>query len=298
MKLATSTGDLAAYTATQADAIELISSAGFKYVDYNFGTDLARKDGIYGGDFSGHCAEVLRRAEKLGVKLVQAHSPMGSPIAPDNEEFCALTAKCVEACGIWGIPNLVIHSGYRSGLTKEECFLKNKEFFLPLLSLGEKWNVNILVENFNKMDVPGLYWVDNAPELLELIELVDHPLFHAVWDTGHANMQEMPQREAIGLLGSHVKGIHVHDNDGTGDTHLLPYLGTLSLDSVMQGLLDVGYEGWFTFEIGGIYAPADLRRPAENEKLRLPTKDMRLAMEKYLYQLGKSILTEYGCFEE
>ncbi|MBR4940721.1 MAG: sugar phosphate isomerase/epimerase [Clostridia bacterium] len=298
MKLATTTGDLAGFAKSHTEAMEITSRAGFTHFDYNFGVDSWLGKGVYSRDSQGYYENIREFAEEKGFHLVQAHSPMGRPIAADNEAFLKLTADCVEACGKMGIPQIVVHSGYEMGLTKKECFARNREFFLPLLEVGEKWGVNVLVENFNKMEVPGLYWVDNAPDLLELIETVDHPLFHAVWDTGHANMQEMPQSEAIGILGSHVLGVHVHDNDGTGDTHLTPYLGTLSMDSVMQGLLAVGYKGCFTFEVGGIFAPADKRRRAEKEKLLTPGLEIRLAMEKYLYELGKNVLMQYGCFEE
>ena len=298
MQLATTTGDLAAYAQTQPEAIALAMQAGFRNFDYNFGIDLDRKCGVFEKDCERYYYDVKNKTEALGARFVQAHSPMGRPIAQGNEEFCAMTARCVEACGILGLPNIVIHSGYDLGLTKDECFAKNKEFFLPLLDIAEKHGTNILVENFNKMDVPNLYWVDNAPELLELIELVDHPLFHAVWDTGHANMQEMSQTEALKIVGNHVLGIHVHDNDGLGDTHLLPYLGNLSFDDLMQGLLAIGYKGYFTFEIGGIYAAAGKRRRVEEEKLLTPPPEARIAMEKYIFELGKSILGKYGCFEE
>ncbi len=299
MKLATTTSDLAAYAPTQTRAIQLMAKCGFKNFDYNFGIDLSRRDGIFGGDFEGYCADVRAEVEKLGASIVQAHSPMGRPIAPDSAEFSEQTALCVRACGLLGIPNIVIHSGYEQGLSREECFGKNREFFLPLLRLAEESGVNILVENFNKMCVPGLYWIDNAPDLLALIEYVDHPLFHAVWDTGHANMQEMSQAQGLKTLGSHVRGIHVHDNDGTDDSHLTPYLGTLSLDDLMQGLLAIDYPGFFTFEVGGIYSPAQKRRACSGSpRLQNPPLEARLAMEKYLYALGKGILESYNCFEE
>ena len=135
MKLATTTGDLAAYAPTQPEAIELAMKAGFRNFDYNFGIDLSRRCGVFEKDFEGFYLDVKNKTEALGAKFVQAHSPMGRPIAADNEEFCAMTSRCVEACGILGIPNIVIHSGYDFGLTKEECFLKNREFFLPLLEI-------------------------------------------------------------------------------------------------------------------------------------------------------------------
>ena len=151
----------------------------------------------------------------------------------------------------------------------------------------------------NKMDKEGLYWIDNATDLLGMIEYIDHPLCHAVWDVGHANMQDMSQDEALRILGGHIRGLHVHDNMGDADTHLAPFLGTASMDAVMSGLKDIGYDGYFTFEIGGFFTPADKKRSfARNTSLAAAPSELRDAFERYLYEMGKCILEKYGCFEE
>jgi len=298
MKLATTTGDFGAYSDSQAFALEHIRKAGFRYADYNFGMDLARSNGVYSENYQVYLDEIAKTADTLGIGLIQAHAPMGKPLA-DGGKLLRETLRCVDACGAWGIPNLVVHSGYVHGLSPEQTFARNKEFFMPLLERAEKYGVHILVENFNKMCVNGLYWIDNAPDLLRMIETVDHPLFHAVWDTGHANMQEMPQDEALRMLGSHVRALHVQDNMGDADTHLAPFLGTMNLDAVMSGLADIGYDGYFTFEVGGFFLPANKRRPFDRStKLAGAPIELRDAFERYLYELGKCVLEAYGCFEE
>lgn len=299
MKLATTTGDFAAYAATQQEAMRYIAKAGFRYLDYNFGMDYGRKNGIFSGDLDGYIDDVKKECDELEVRFVQAHSPMGKPIARGNEAFLNDTLKCVEACGMLGIPNIVVHSGYETGLTVEETFERNREFYAPLLEAAERYDVNILVENFNKMHVENLYWIDNAPDLLGLIEYIDHPRFHAVWDTGHANMQEMPQDEALRLLGKHVYALHVQDNMGNADSHMAPFFGTMNLDSLMHGLIDIGYDGYFTFEAGAILPGPNKRRPFEKDTrlLKVPL-ELRLSAERFLYDMGKCILDAYGCFEE
>lgn len=299
MKLATRTADFTGYTGCQIAAMEHIRKAGFRYADYSFGWDLNHRAGIYGPDFSAHCDQVAATAQALGLKLVQAHSPMGKPLDDPDGSFLADTLACVEACGRWGIPNLVVHSGYLPDISKEETFLRNREFFLPLLEAAEPWGVNILVENFNKMYKENVYWIDNAPDLLTMIETVNHPLFHAVWDTGHANLQETPQDAELRLLGSHVKALHIQDNLGKKDQHLLPFHGTTDMDSVMRGLQDIGYQGYFTFEVGKFFDCGQGRR-ADVPEPRLPAPNLELqdAAEQYLYHLGKTILQAYDCFEE
>ena len=297
MKLATTTGDFFSYTNSQALALEHIRRAGFKYADYNFGCDHKERTGVY-SDFDRHVKEILGATERLGIKLIQAHAPMGKPLE-DGGALLDDTLVCIDACGAWGIPNIVVHSGYVYGLSPEETFDRNREFFMPLLERAEKYGVNILVENFNRMSKEGLYWIDNAPDLLRMIERVDHPLFHAVWDVGHANMQEMPQDEALRMLGGHVRALHIQDNMGDKDSHLVPFLGSLNMDSVMTGLFDIDYKGYFTFEVGAFFTPESKRREyTRSTRLAGAPIELRDAFERYLYELGKCILEKYNCFEE
>lgn len=284
MKLATTTGDFGSFVTCQQQAMAYAHQAGFRYLDYNFGMDYQHRNGVYGADVAAYYEDVKRQADRLGVQLVQAHSPMGAPIAEDNAVFIEDTLKCVDACGAWGIPNLVVHSGYAMGLSVEETFERNRAFYRPLLQRAEQYGVHILVENFNKMCIEGMYWVDDAPDLLAMIEYVDHPLFGAVWDTGHGNLQPRPQEEALRLLGGHVRALHVQDNDGKGDLHVAPYCGTLDVESLMRGLREIGYNGYFTFEATRMFAGAPL--------------SVRIEAERLLYTLGKDLLQKYGCFEE
>ncbi len=299
MKLATTTADFIPYTHCQIQSLKYLAQAGFCYADYAFYSDYKERIGIYGNDPEKHIAQVAETANAVGVKLIQAHAPMGKPISEDNTDFLRDTIASVDACGKWGIDNVVVHLGYAHGLTIEETFRKNKEFFMPVLACAEKYGINILVENFDIMHTPGLYWTDNAPDLLAQIEYINHPLLHAVWDIGHANLQKMPQDEALGMLGSHVRALHIHDNMGDADSHLLPYLGTVNLDSVMHGLKDIGYTGYFTFEVGRIFTPADKRTAfSKDTRLAAAPLALRCAAERYLYELGKCILQAYDCFGE
>ena len=296
MKLATTTGDFSAYTNSQSVALAGVCKAGFKYADYSFGMDYKYQNGIYSDDFYAYVDSINKTAEELKIKLVQAHSPIGKPFE-DNGELLKRTLKCVDACGAWGIKNLVVHSGYSYGFSKQKTFEENKKFFLPLLERAEKHGVNILVENFNKMCLKDIFWIDNATDLLELIKKVNHPLFHAIWDVGHGNLQEMTQYEELALLKGHVKAIHVHDNMGDNDTHQTPFFGTVNWDSVMHGLSNIGYDGYFTFEVTTPFCPASKRRAFEKDSRQTPMELIN-AFEGYLYGLGKCILEKYNCFEE
>ena len=301
MKIATTTSDFSLYTSDALTASKYIKKAGFKYIDYSFGADFGQKIGFFSNDYDGWLKKIRKYMEKSSVKYVQAHSPMGRPIVKDDEQQALIegTKLCVKACADLGIENLVVHSGYKEGNAKAETYEQNREFYLDLLKYAENFGVNILTENFNKMFDPNIFWIDNATDLLELIKYVDHPLFHACYDIGHANLQDMPQHEELAILGSHVKAIHVQDNLGDDDFHLAPFFGTTNFDSVMKGLKDIDFKGYFTFEACSIPVSGYRRRKFEGSELLLNAPlSVKLKTEALIYEIGKAILEAYDCFEE
>lgn len=183
-------------------------------------------------------------ADERGLKLVQAHSPLGRPLVFDDEheEFVRLTKQSITAAAYLGIPNIVVHSGYAKDMPKAETFKQNKLFYEDILKVAEKHGITVLTENFNKMFDEHYYWVDSAEDLSELIEYIDHPLLKACWDVGHGNLQELPQHEALKMLGDKVRALHIQDNMGNDDHHTFPFTGTLNFDSIMHGLQDINYK--------------------------------------------------------
>lgn len=299
MKLATTTGDFSLYSDDSRKLTEYVCRSGFRCIDYNFGCDYKNKSGAFTENWKNYAQDLKCIAEKYGAEYIQAHAPMGAPIAKDNKEFILDNIRCIEFCYELGIKNLVVHSGYDYNLTKEQTFYKNKLFYNELLKYAEHYEINILTENFNKMYRDNVYWIDNAPDLLELILYVDHPLFQAVWDTGHGNMQEMPQHESLKILGKYVRGLHIQDNFGDKDSHIAPYFGSMNLDSLMAGLMEIGYKGYFTFEAGNFFSPVKYRREYDGDSrlLKAPL-ELRIKAENLLYETGKTILEAYDCFEE
>ncbi len=301
MKLATTLGDFGGYWGNREENMKLVHAAGFQHFDLSFEFEFRSNTGFFSDDFDGYAAYVLNSAKQLGCDFVQSHAPMGKPLRDDEEarHLIEITKTCIRACHALGIPSTVVHSGYLPDISRDECFERNKVFYDELLIEAEKYGVNILIENFNKMSRDNIYWIDNATDLLALIEYIDHPLCHACWDAGHGNLQEMPQHEELKILGDHVMAVHVQDNMGDRDTHLMPFFGTLNLDSLMQGLKDINYQGAFTFEVASMITPPAKRRQHEADtRLSKAPLAVRMAEEKLLYEVGKSVLTAYDLYED
>ncbi len=301
MKLATTTCDFVKYGLNPKQSIEEILAAGFKNVDYSFGYDHKNRQGFYSDNWQKYGDELLKMSDEKGFHFVQSHAPMGFPIRCDEhqKQFIEDTKRSIEAAAYLGIPNIVVHAGHVQGITKEENFRLNKIFYQDILKTAEKSGILVLTENFNKMGIENYYWPDNAYDICELVDYIDHPLLKLCWDTGHGNQQTLPQYDALKLLGDRVAAIHVQDNMGFLDDHIMPFFGTLNVDSLMQGLLDTGYKGYFTFEADSIpLNPARRRADSKITKTTTLPLDFGRKIEVLLYEAGKYLLTEYDCFEE
>ena len=300
MKLATTTSDFAMYARNYEECVKFIHDAGFRYIDFGmtdrrYYTSPTWKDEV---------KRLRDYAESLDMKFVQMHSPEGNPFNLEKrEDLIELTKRSIEVCEIMGIPQTVVHSGCKEWISKEEYFESTLDFYKALFPTMEKTGVNVLIENTSSCNLPAekYYLFLTGQQMVEFLDYANHPLLHAVWDTGHGNT-EGNQYDQVTALGKHLYGIHVHDNSGKSDEHKIPYFGTINMDDLMNGLVDVGYEGYFTFEVLNTLKytiSGKSRRSFEGEKKLLnPTVEMQIDVDRLLYTIGKHCLTSYGVFEE
>jgi sugar phosphate isomerase/epimerase len=215
--------------------------------------------------------------------------------------------RSIEGCGILGIPNLVIHTGYTQQLKypqdREEYFRCNRKYVEKLLPAAEKHNVTICVENSTVKNMCGAYFFMTPEELNSFVEFVNHPLVGVCWDTGHAVLEgKSDQYDDILALGKNLKAVHIHDNRNDQDFHQPPFSGVLQLDRLLQGLLDIYFAGPFTFEscffLGACYGDHFRHASPTDAPLAQLPLELRRESIALLYKIGKHILNTYNCFEE
>lgn len=303
MKIATTTEDFKFFCDSYEEQVTQLHDAGFRYIDLNMYTFTP--DCVYMRDGWQDAVRKLKdHAESLGMQFVQAHSQGGNPLSEDKDHVDFLvdtTVRSIEICQMLDIPNTVVHSGCAAGVTKEQWFEKNREFYQKLFPAMERCGVNVLCENSTKVNMGDRYWTNSGKDMREFIAYVDHPLFHGCWDTGHANC-EGSQYDDILALGDELYAIHYNDNRGTADEHVAPFLGTLNHDEVISALIDIGYKGYFTLECCSSLRPprywlGDRRQFAGSSRLSHPQLFMQQHMEKLMYDTAKWMLETYGLWE-
>lgn len=302
MKLATTTCDFGIYPSHE-ERIRHLYDAGFRYIDLSLYTEADMRD-FMKPDWKETALKLKNYAESLGMKFVQAHSPGGNPLSRDANWNWLLesTIRSVEICGVLGIPNTVVHAGWAADIGREEYYERNLAFYCLLYPAMEQNNVNVLIENSTKSNMGNNYYFLTGADMKEFLKFADHPLLHACWDTGHANI-EGHQYDDLVALGGDLYALHINDNRGKMDEHMMPYTGTMCMDEVMLGLRDAKYNGYFTFEAGSTPVrraswPLSRRSFRETPYLQDPPDFLYDEFERTMYRLGVHILTSYGCFEE
>ena len=143
-----------------------------------------------------------------------------------------------------GCRDIVVHP-VGPGETKGDGFRSEafRASAAHLARIAESADVRFLVEN-----MPPPMFGHDAGLLRRIVNEVGSPHLGLAYDSGHANVAGRPVR-TIHDMGPRLWGVHLHDNDGTEDDHLLPGMGTVPFEEVAAALAEVGFGGTFMLEI-------------------------------------------------
>jgi len=93
-------------------------------------------------------------------------------------------------------------------------------------------------------------WEDRPEVLLHLLEMLPEGAVEICLDTGHMNAFS---RLSVGrwwdVLGERVIALHLHDNDGLSDDHLIPGRGTFDFGTLMRLVAGSGRTILFDLEV-------------------------------------------------
>ena len=285
--------------------LDLAGKTNFKNADMSLHQLDYAGSAMLSTDWRKWAEKIKIAADKNGIKLIQAHSSDSTyETGVERDRTVEIIKREIEICGILGIPQIVVHSVFKSGNTWKQFRMQNKHFYESLIDTAEKHNVNILLENSCFQNCRGMYYYTTAEFLLTTIDdLGAHPFINVCWDTGHAHMQGSNQYAELTELGGRLKGLHAHDNWGDRDTHAMLFTGSCGFDVIISALLDINYEGYFTLEDCAITPSNFARRPGYDKKdgskklADLPA-DILLQGTQLSYEITKYMLTQYDCFEE
>lgn len=261
------------------EGFEILKRAGFSCCDFSLNSYLMNS-ALYDfqlNDFFNRSANELadfflpciESAKAAGIRINQMHMPYPNyvPGAPDelNAYLANVVApKSMDICALFQCPYIVVH-GFKleQYLGSEEAEWKKTEGFLESLApMAKKSGITICIENLYTS--VGSHIVEgpccDARKAAERIDRMNAKYGAEVlgfcFDTGHANLVGIDMEDFITTLGVRLKVLHIHDNDGIGDLHQIPFTFTRSRENksltdwegFLRGLKKIRYDKVLSFE--------------------------------------------------
>lgn len=240
-----------------AESIRRCRDAGFSVLDFNMCAMIHNKTELNGPDWEKAVDQIRNTAEKLGVEFCQSHLPYlpgGKLYPPGSEEeafFQEITRRSLIASSILGVKAAVVHPLTEKLLeehSREANLRLNHQVYDPLVEEAVRRKVRIAFENMVDANNKRRYGAI-AEELIELVDSYGDSSVGICWDTGHANRVYSNQERPLRLVGKRLIALHIDDNLGVTDDHLLPFLGTVDWETIMPLFQEIGYEGDLVYEI-------------------------------------------------
>jgi sugar phosphate isomerase/epimerase len=206
-------------------------------------------------------------ARGQGLQLENVHLPFSdaNELWTDSlgtEELMKVYSKAINDCCEHGIPTAVMH--ITRGYEPPPMTRKGMDRVKMLVELAEKSNVNIALEHLRR------------PEYLEfLLSGVDSARLGFCYDSGHEHCYTKGE-DFLPQYGSRLMVLHLHDNDGSDDQHLVPGEGKIDWPSVAGKLKAARYTDALTFEVTSEFSSLRGRETPEEFLRRAYTAAVRI----------------------
>ncbi len=188
--------------------------------------------------------EKVQKTVKDCEKLV-FHGPFNElfPCAIDPKARALAAQRYRQAAALaknYGAQKLVIHGGYHPYVYYPQWYVEQSiEFWKAFLQ--EDPGLQIVLENV----------LEKEPQwLLDIVKAVDDPRLRLCMDVGHVNAYSpVPVMEWLKLWSPYLSHFHIHNNDGSWDTHSSLDQGTIPMAQLLDAAQTLCPEATFTLEL-------------------------------------------------
>ena len=217
--------------------------------------NLAQQHG-FGLEIAEYCTawNMDEKFEEVHPKVQEEVADIPSRIlhAPFNELFpCAIDKKARalaaqryrQAIGLakqYGATKVVIHGGYNPWIYYPVWYVEESIKFWKAF-LEEDPGVEIVLENV----------LETEPQwLLDIVKGVDDPRLRLCLDVGHVNAySKIPVMDWLEEWAPYLSHFHIHNNDGSWDTHSALDCGTIPMLELLTMAEELCPDATFTLEL-------------------------------------------------
>ena len=213
-------------------------AAGNVARQYGLGVEIAEFCTAWNMDRELPAVEKTLEETLTGISRRVLHGPF-------NELFpCAIDLKARELAQFrfsqaaalareYGAAKLVLHGGFNPQMYYPQWYVEQSILFWREFLTKLPEGLTVCVENV----------LEPAPDmLLDILRGVGNPRLRLCLDLGHVNAySKIPAKTWIKESGEYLSHLHIHNNDGTWDTHSALFEGTLPIRELLE--IAMGQEG-------------------------------------------------------
>lgn len=213
--------------------------------EYGFGLEIAEYCTAWNMDdkFAETDAEVRSKIADVQKRLLHA---------PFNELFpCAIDPKArelarerymqaIKLAKLYGADKVIIHGGYNERIYYPVWYVEQSVVFWKQF-VEEVSGVEIVLENV----------LETEPEMiLDIVKGVNNPRFKLCLDVGHVNAySKVSVMDWLTKCAPYIGHFHIHNNDGSWDTHNALFDGTIPMQELLTTAFDMYPNATFTMEV-------------------------------------------------
>lgn len=213
---------------------------------YGFGLEIAEYCTAWNMD--EHYSEVHPRVMETikGIPHRILHAPFNElfPCAIDPKARQLAQARYQQAiilAGQYGAGKVVIHGGYNPKMYYAEWYINESVGFWRNFLQDNHSDAQIVLENVLEED-PRM--------LLDIVKSVNDSRLKLCLDVGHVNAySRVPVMEWLEVWAPWLSHFHIHNNDGSWDTHSALNEGTIPMREFLRKAETLCPEATFTLEL-------------------------------------------------
>ena len=219
-------------------------------------------------EFVSTFSDLKQACEQYDVEISQIHAPFPVYFEDDaklTDYSLSFIEKMIAASAYLSCKQFVLHPHQDAWHPhqNEKWIKMNIEMYSRLIPKAKEYGVTICLENLQCVEndeIIGGICAD-PDETCYLIDTLNtiagEKVFGFCLDIGHLNSCGLDLYSFMIKVGDRITALHIHDNDGKSDAHLIPYSQVkdqwgehLALDweSFIKGLKNINYKGCLSFE--------------------------------------------------
>ena len=183
--------------------------------------------------------------KQFGLTCAVANGPSTIPVGfnrlDQHERLVAESERLLPLVAAAGIPQMIIFSGNRAGISDEEGLANCAVGLKRIMPTAERLGVTVIMELLNSKVDHKDYMCDHTTWGVELVKRVGSPRFKLLYDIYHMQIME---GDVIRTICDNFAYIGHYHTGGVPDRHEIDGAQELNYARIMTTLAELGYTGF------------------------------------------------------